>query len=164
MKIPTSIDFKMPGYPASAWTKQKEISAMIPPLSKPVNEIAQIAGNVPIPKAKLPTIGPHTFDNAKSALSFVKNFDPPNISGTIPGALNMLESLKKGSIADVTMSGALGGQIGGIFKQFANLDSSQMQSMFMKLTDEIKVVEQLSKTAQQTLNQVVQTVNQNDNT
>lgn len=94
------------------------------------------AGGKPAKKADAPTVGSQVFDQAKSAMDFAKKFDPQNIAGTVPHALDMMKQLQGAMGAGQIMNGILGSKLGGLMKmlpmlqQLGNIDLlNQAQSM-----------------------------------
>jgi hypothetical protein len=96
----------------------------------------QEAGGKPLLKAEMPTVGSQVFDGAKSAMDYVKKFDPQNIAGTVPHSLGMMNQLQVSMGAGQIMNGILGPKLGSLMKllpvlqQLGNMDLlSQAQSL-----------------------------------
>jgi len=92
----------------------------------------QEAGGKPLLKFDAPTIGTQVFDQAKSAVDFVKNFDPSNLAGTVPHALDMMKQLQiRMPNGPQFMSSMLGDKLSGLLSlmpmlnQLGNLDLLQ---------------------------------------
>jgi hypothetical protein len=71
------------------------------------------------PEAK--TIGSKEFDNAVSATNFAKKFDPKNLSGSIPFALNLVKQIQNNSGPNKILSDIVGSGLNGVISQFTNL-------------------------------------------
>ncbi len=77
-----------------------------------------------------PTIGSQQYDGGKSATDFTKGFDPKNISGSIPFALNLVKDIQNNSGAGKLLNDIVGGNIGDMIQQFLSaLKSGDQQSV-----------------------------------
>lgn len=107
------------------------------PKGKSIYDIAvKEAGGKPAKKSSEPTVGTQVFDNAKSAMDFVKKFDPQNMAGTVPHALDMMKQLQGSMGVGQIMTGIVGMKLGGLMKmlpilqQLGNIDLlSQAQGL-----------------------------------
>lgn len=106
--------------------------------AKSMYDIAmQEAGGKPLKKADAPTIGSQAFDNAKSAVDCVKKFDPQNLAGSVPFALDMMKQLQtRMPNGPQLISDMLGPKLAGVLsllpllEQLGNIDLlQQAQSM-----------------------------------
>lgn len=101
--------------------------------SKSLYDIAmKEAGGKPLMKFDAPTIGTQAFNQAKSAVDFVKQFDPSNLAGSVPHSLDMMKQLQsKMGIGPQFISGMLGDKLAGLLNlmpmlnQLGNLDLLQ---------------------------------------
>lgn len=65
-----------------------------------------------------PTIGSQESDGKQSATDFIKGFDPKNLSGAIPFALNLVKDIQKNSGAEKLLSNISNPQISQLIGQF----------------------------------------------
>lgn len=97
----------------------------------------QEAGGKALKKADTPTIGSQEFDKAKSAVDYVKKFDPSNLAGSVPHSLDMMKQLQsKMGGGPQFLSNMLGSKLTGMLsllpalEKLGNLDLlQQAQSM-----------------------------------
>lgn len=92
----------------------------------------QEAGGKALLKAAAPTIGTQAFNDAMSAVDFVKGFDPSNLAGSVPFALDMMKQLQIRMPSGAQfISGMLGDKLSGLLSlmpmlnQLGNLDLMQ---------------------------------------
>lgn len=75
-----------------------------------------------------PTVGSQQTDGKQSATNFIKGFDPKNLSGAIPFALNLVKDIQNNSGAGKLLSDIAGPQIGQMIGQFTQaLQGGQSQ-------------------------------------
>jgi hypothetical protein len=93
--------------------------------SKSIYDIAKdVVSNKTLKGAEFPTIGSQEFDKGFNATSFVKGFDPQNISGSIKSALDIVNLVKQNA--------------GGVGKLPGDLIGENLFSKFQQLTQALK--------------------------
>lgn len=88
--------------------------------------------------ADSPTIGSQQFDNGKSATDFTKGFDPKNLSGAIPFALNLIKDIQKNSGAGKTLNDIAGPKISDFIKKFIDALKSKDEKKQAEAVDDIQ--------------------------
>lgn len=86
------------------------------------------AGGKPALKAKEPTVGTQEFDKGKNAVDFIKKFDPQNMSGAIPFALNLTTMVQKGLNPQAFVKDLLGSKITGLMGQLSQVTNLLQQA------------------------------------
>jgi hypothetical protein len=85
-----------------------------------------------------PTIGSQQYDGGKSATNFTKGFDPKNIAGAIPFALNLVKDIQSNSGAGKLLGDIVGGNIGPMIQQFLGALKSGDQKAIGDLVSKIQ--------------------------
>lgn len=110
------------------------------------------AGGKPALKAKEPTVGTQEFDKAKSAVDFVKKFDPKNMSGAIPFALNLTTMVQKGLDPQAFVKDLLGSKITGLMGQLSQVTNLLQQAQNL-LPAQVQQLAQLEQQITSTINE-----------
>lgn len=109
------------------------------------------AGGTPAKKADTPSVGSQKFDNSKNPVDFIKQFDPKNLAGSIPFALNLATIVQQGLNPQAFVQDLLGSKITGLLGQLSQVTNLLQQAQNL-LPAQLQQLTQLEQQLTNTLN------------
>ena len=110
------------------------------------------AGGSAAKKADTPTMGSQMFDMSKNPVDFIKKFDPKNLAGSIPFALNLSKIVQQGLNPQAFVKDLLGSKITGMLGQLSQVTNLLQQAQNM-LPAQIQQLTQLEQQLTSKLNE-----------
>jgi hypothetical protein len=102
------------------------------------------AGKVAAKKADVPTMGSQMFDMSKNPVDFIKKFDPKNLAGSIPFALNLSKIVQAGLDPQAFIKDLLGSKITEMMGQLSQVTNllQQAQNLLPAQVQQLMQLEQ----------------------